>query len=80
MTEGPMTTGRMLAGYLTRPGLLALRSRLSSSQEFKPTPQREWLCLRVEEALGMRRDVPGSLAELDDVGDLPEPGEQEPSP
>ena len=60
----------VLAGHLTPDGLCSLRSRLSSSYEFDPTPRREWLCLRTEEALGMRRAVPGDLSELDE---LPEP-------
>jgi hypothetical protein len=57
----------VLSSHLTRAGLLNLRSRLSGSHEFKPTPQREWLCLRVEESLGMRRSVPDDLSALDEL-------------
>jgi hypothetical protein len=71
-------------GHLSRDGLLAIRSRLTESQEFAESPARDLLALHIEGSLGMRRAVPGDLAELDELtafGDDSGPtGPPEPEP
>jgi hypothetical protein len=45
--------GLIAAGYVTEAGLLAIRGRLSASNEFEPGPGRDLMLLDVEAALGM---------------------------
>jgi hypothetical protein len=73
MTEGRMSYEHALLdeletlrahGHLTGDGLLAIRSRLTESQEFAESPARDLLALHIEGSLGMTRSTPDAPAGL----------------
>jgi hypothetical protein len=69
-------TQQVVSGFITEPGLLALRTRLDPvHREFEPGPDLELLRLRVDGAIARargieREDMPGALQIPDDVSEI----------
>src|SRR5437773_11576735 len=63
---------QIVAGHLSEAGLMAIRSRLTASNEFEPGGPRDGMTLDVEEALARLRgcDPPAWTRAPDDVGGL----------